>query len=109
MNKKIKNNYLKSNNCPYCGYFCDSATMIDKKRSIPKVGDLSFCLMCCGSIQFGKDMKLTKFDLNSIKNINERVRLKAIQSKMELFWELNPDKDENRVHFLNVRDGLKTL
>ncbi len=89
--KEPENNYRKPNNCPYCGYFCDAATMVGDKKAKPKKGDLSFCIMCSESSIFAKNMKMVKFDLNSIDDIVERNRLKACSYKIKEFWDLNPE------------------
>ena len=99
-----ENKYRKPNNCPYCGYFCDAAMMQEDEKQVPEAGDLSFCLMCCEPSIFGDDMKLQKFDLNSISDIVERNRLKGMQVKMEMFWDANPDTTGRRDQFLKARD-----
>lgn len=89
-----ENGYRKKNNCPYCGYFCDAAMMHEDEKAIPTPGDLSFCLMCTEASIFNKKMKLKKFDLNSVKDLVERNRLKGIQVNMRLFWDSQPDADK---------------
>lgn len=69
----------------------DAARCTEDESAIPVPGDLSFCLMCCEASQFGKKMKMHKFDLNSIRDIVERNRLKTVQNKMRQFWEENSD------------------
>ena len=109
MSKEPENGYRKPNNCPYCGYFCDAATFSGEGKKAPKSGDLSFCLMCLGPSEFDKNMKMIKFDLNSIDDIVERNRLKGMQIKMEEFWEINPDKSGRREKFLKERDRREVL
>lgn len=81
------NGFRRENNCPYCGYFCDAHQMLKDEMAVPKVGDLTFCMMCCEPSQFNNDMKMEKFDLNSIEDIEERNRLKKIKNNMERFWK----------------------
>jgi hypothetical protein len=90
------NGYRKDNYCPYCGYFCDAATMIEDPRQTPKPGDLSFCIMCCSPGQFDDNLVLQKFDLDSITDRNEKNRLLAMQAKMVFFWTSNLPKDEDK-------------
>jgi len=91
-----ENNYRKSNYCPYCGYFCDAATMAGDPKGIPTPGSLSFCLMCCNPCEFDKDLILQKFDINTINNFEERNRLFDIGAKMHLWWLLASQKDKLR-------------
>ena len=106
MNKE----FVKKNNCPYCTYESDSATMIGGNRK-PSPGDLTFCLMCSQPSQFDDTMTLVKFDLDSVTDINERIRLKSIQAKCDDFWESHPEasKDKEflkkREHFLKIMDA----
>lgn len=90
MKSTPNNGFRRKNNCPYCGYFCDAHQMIEDERIAPQVGDLTFCLMCCEPSQFDNDMKMEKFDLNSIDDISERNRLKGIKINMENFWKEHP-------------------
>lgn len=99
-----ENGYRKDNNCPYCGYFCDAATMPNDNKQKPTVGDLSFCLMCCEPSQFDKNMKLIKFDINSIHELEEIKRLTNVKKKMELFWVFYPDKSGRREVYLKSKD-----
>ncbi len=85
--------YRHPNNCPYCNYFCDSATMIDDKKAIPSSGDLSFCLKCAECSIFDDNLKMIKFDLNEIKDANEYAKLIRLQLHMKQFIEENI-KDE---------------
>lgn len=96
MKSEPENGFRKKNNCPYCGYFCDAAMMHEDEKAVPEPGDLSFCLMCTEASQFDKKMILKKFNLNSIKDLVERNRLKGIQVKMGLFWDANPDLEKAR-------------
>jgi len=110
MKKKPKNGFLKENTCPYCDYECTSATLIGNETVAPKPGDLSFCLMCCGAFLFDEKMNFVKFDLNSIPNIMERIRLRDLQIKMEQFWE-SKSRSENlrRETYLRNRDKKESL
>lgn len=107
----MTNNYRKPNNCPYCGYFCDAAEMLEDKNAIPYPGDLSFCFMCSEAMQFDENMNLIKFDLNSIDDIVERNRLKMLQVKMRRFWDecpSIPEKEKKRHDsFMSKIDGSK--
>jgi hypothetical protein len=62
----------------------------------PEPGNLSFCLMCTEASVWDNKMKLIKFDLNSIEDLVERVRIKRLKTEMELFWEQNPDPRRDR-------------
>lgn len=92
------NGYRKDNNCPYCDYFCDAATItgLKDKTAVPKEGDLSFCLMCCNPMRFGENMILEKFDINSLDKAEERNKLGEIRVMMELFWVTQPIKEKER-------------
>jgi hypothetical protein len=106
MNKE----FVKKNNCPYCTYFSDSAGMLGGDDR-PQPGDLTFCIMCSQPSQYDETMTLIKFDLNSIRDIKERVRLKAIQQGFDDFYEHHPeaskDKEllERREHYLKIMDA----
>lgn len=85
------NKFRKPNTCPYCGHYCDAATIIDDdKRIPPTVGSLSFCINCAESSEFDKNMILIKFNLDSIENEVERNRLKNLQQHMKNFLKINP-------------------
>lgn len=81
------NEIQQSNFCPYCDYKCDAAMFPGDENKRPNIGDLSFCLMCYQAQQFDKKMKLVKFDINSIKNIIARNKLKCMQLEIQRFWE----------------------
>lgn len=99
MNNQPENGFRKENYCPYCKYKIDAATIIEGDKKIaPKAGDLSFCLMCTNPLQFTKELKLKQFNLNTVKNINERNRLKLIQIHMENFWETASAINHQRRH-----------
>lgn len=107
MKNEPDNGYRKPNNCPYCDYFCDAATMTEDKMKTPSPGDLSFCIMCIEACEFDKDMKLIKFDINSIKDIVERNRIKGIQVKMRLFYEDHPKLCVKREKYLKIIEDKK--
>lgn len=96
--KKRKNkHFVKENICPYCTYPCESANGIGEHSvEKPHPGCISFCLMCCSAAQWDVNMKLVKFDLNSIQNILERNRVKLLGMKIEQFWDENPDIEPDR-------------
>jgi hypothetical protein len=103
--KKKNKNYVRPNRCPYCTYYCDSAAdPYEKDR--PKMGDLSFCLMCCEPSQFDQNMKLIKYDLNLIPDLLERNRIKLMGVKMHEWWERHADKDRiaKRDKYLKIMD-----
>lgn len=105
MKKKKKNKeFVKRNRCPYCTYLCGSYTFIGKTKEKPKVGDISFCLMCCEPCTWDSKMKLVKFDLDSIPDLLERNRIKLLGLKVNTFWEENPDKDGRREMYLKLMD-----
>lgn len=52
------NGYRRKNNCPYCNYNCDAASMLEDDKAVPKLGDISFCLMCVETSEFGENMTL---------------------------------------------------
>ena len=95
------NNFRKENKCPYCGYFCDAAQMLEDPSAIPTPGDLTFCIMCTEASQFDKDLNMIKFDINSIEDLIERNRIKGIQVKMGLFWDEHPELQKLRDDVLN--------
>lgn len=98
--------YIKPNICPYCTYPCDSAGGIGEFEGYkPSSGDLSFCLMCSMPSIFDDEMTLVKFDLNSIKDLVERNRLKAIQFRCNEFWDHHPDKDGRRKKYLEIMES----
>lgn len=99
-----KNGFLKENKCPYCDYRCTAAELMEDENQAPCVGDLTFCLMCCGASQFDENMNMIIFDINSIDDLIERNRIKGEQLKMELFWETHPDNLKIRGKYLNARD-----
>ena len=99
--KSPPNGYRKKNNCPYCGYFCDAATLPGNDKKSPKIGDLSFCLMCVNPSMFDNDFKLVKFDLNSIKDIVERNKLKIMQLEIKRFYEENPKLQDKIKQYIN--------
>ncbi len=82
---------MKENKCPYCCCKMNAATSLDDEAYIPVAGDLSFCIMCCEASQYDKDMKMVKFDIDSIKDLMERNKLKNVQAHIRRFWEENPD------------------
>ena len=108
--KKKKNSlFVKHNKCPYCTYNCDSAFMnpIDpdyKESNKPVPGNVSFCLMCGEPSRWDHDMKLIKFDLNTIPDILERNRIKLLGMHIHTFWEQNPCKDGRREKYLKIMD-----
>ena len=105
MSKKSKKNkdFIKRNRCPYCTYLCDSATML-KGNDKPSPGAISFCLMCCEPGTWDKNMKIVKFDLNSITDIIERNKIKLVGMKMNEFWDTHPDTDGRRAMYLKLMD-----
>ncbi len=102
--KKKNKHFVKKNICPYCTYPCDSAFMHEDDKQKPDPFDLSFCLMCCEPSQWDQNMKLIKFDLDSVKDIVERNRLKMIKIKVEDFWNTHPDTDGRREKYLTIMD-----
>lgn len=102
--KKKNKDFVKRNRCPYCTYPCDSATTIDKYENKPEVGDVSFCLMCCEPSTWDSNMKLIKFDLDSIPDLLERNRIKLLGMKVNTFWEDNPPDDGRRNMYLKLMD-----
>lgn len=100
---KKNKNFVKRNLCPYCTYPCDSASMI-KGQGRPHPGCISFCLMYCQPAAWNAEMKLIKFDLDSIPDLLERNRIKVLGIKIEQFWEENPDKDGRRAKYLKIMD-----
>jgi hypothetical protein len=103
MDKNI--NFIKKNICPHCTYPCDSATMI-KGEDKPRPGCLSFCLMCCEPSVFDDNMKLIKFDLNTITDIIERNRIKVLGMRVHEFWDIHPDTDGQRAMYLKKMDKI---
>ena len=107
--KKKNSFFVKKNKCPYCLYPCDSAFLDPndphkKGGDVPEPGDVSFCLMCCSSMTWDKNMKLQKFDLNSIEDMVERVRIKMVGHRVHEFWDKNPDKSGRREKYLKIMD-----
>lgn len=104
--KKKNRNFVKKNLCPYCTYPCESAGGIGEYRADkPYPGCLSFCLMCCNPATWDANMKLVKFDLNSIPNLLERNRIKLLGLKMQEFWEQNPHlESERRNNYLKIME-----
>ena len=100
---KKNKNFVKRNRCPYCTAPCDFATQIQGKDS-PRPGCISFCFMCCQPLTWNEKMKLIKFDLNSIPDLFERSRIRALGWKIERYWEDNPDKDGRREKYLKIFD-----
>ncbi len=94
---------VKKSKCPYCTYICDGALPADNDCK-PSPGDISFCLMCCNSNTWDDNMKLIKFDLNSISDLVERNRLKIIGVRMNEFWDKSPDKHNIREIYLKKMD-----
>lgn len=103
MSKKKNKEFVKRNRCPYCTYPCDSATNLDENER-PEPGCISFCLMCCEPAVWDGNMKLVKFDLNSIPNILERTRIKMLGIKVREFWDTHPDTDGRREKYLKIMD-----
>lgn len=104
-----KNKYfVKKNKCPYCTYPCESAIMSeknpDKNEEIPSPGDLSFCLMCCNASKWDNNMKLIKFDLESIPDLFDRIKVKDIGMRMEEWWDKNHSTNDRREHYLKIMD-----
>lgn len=98
--------YVKPNICPYCTYPCDSAGGIAGDEGYKaSSGDLSFCLMCGSPSIFENNMNLKKFDLNTIEDLVERNRLKAIQFRCNEFWEYHPDTDGRRKKYLTIMES----
>jgi hypothetical protein len=60
--------------------------------------------MCCEPSTWDSNMKLIKFDLNSITDLLERNRIKILGLKINQFWETNPDKDGRRAMYLKLMD-----
>lgn len=86
-----ENGYRKPNKCPYCNHFCDAALCTDDDMEKPSPGDISFCIICFEPAEFDKDMKLIKFDLDSIQDAYERNRLKDMRSSMKHFIKNHPE------------------
>jgi hypothetical protein len=109
--KKKNRNFVKENICPYCTYPCESAGGIDgAERSKPHPGCISFCLMCCRAATWDANMKLVKFDLNSIPNLLERNRIKRLGFHIEEFWEKNPElESERRNRYLKIMEERNDL
>ncbi len=85
------NKYRKPNTCPYCGYYCDAATILDGDvKTPPKVGDLSFCIRCAGSSEFDENMILKRFNLNWIEDKAYMEKLKDYQNTIKKFLKINP-------------------
>ena len=106
--KKKNKDFVKHNICPYCTYVCGSASALDCVGT-PHPGDISFCLMCCNSMTWDANMKLVKFDLNSIPDLLDRNRIKGLGLKMHEFWETTPDTDGRRAKYLKKMDELNEL
>ena len=103
---KEKNKYfVKPNNCPYCTYPCESADMIGGDEK-PQPGDISFCLMCGEASKWDENMTFVKFDIDSITDIIDRIRLKNLKMQFDSFWEAHPDKDGRREMYLKKKDEL---
>lgn len=85
------NGFRKENYCPYCNYKNDAATMPGDPNAIPTAGDLTFCLKCSECSQFDENMKLIKFDIDSIENKKEVDRLKKMQNHIRDFWKAHPE------------------
>jgi hypothetical protein len=96
---------VKKNKCPYCTYPCDRASMVRGKEK-PRPGSLSFCLMCCELSEWDKNMKLQKFDINSIPDLIERNKIKSLGMHMIDFWEQKPDTTGRREKYLKIMDTL---
>ena len=98
------NEYRKDNYCPYCNYFCDCATItgVSDPKAVPKPGDLSFCMMCCRPMKFGENMRLEKFDIDSLESRSQRNRLTEIRIMMELYWiqEASMEDKQKREEYL---------
>lgn len=91
MDDQPTNKYRKQNMCPYCGYFCDAATLIGEDAALaPEPGNLSFCLECAEASEFSANMTLIKFDLGTIKNKTEKSRLMNLQKDMKNFLKIYP-------------------
>lgn len=104
--KKKNRNFVKENICPHCTYPCESASGIDgAERFNPHPGCISFCLMCCGAAAWDANMKLVKFDLNSIPNLLERNRIKRLAFHIQEFWDKNPElESERRNKYLKIME-----
>ncbi len=103
--KKKNKHFVGKNKCAYCTYSMDSAGILGNADATANAGDLAFCLMCCNALQFDGDMKLIKFDIDSIPGLLERNRIKGIQFKMIEFWDKNPSKAEKREKYLKIMDS----
>jgi hypothetical protein len=66
MDSEPKNKYRKGNHCPYCNHYCDAATLPEDEEAAPYVGALSVCIECAKVSAFDKDMKLERFDMNTL-------------------------------------------
>lgn len=86
-----ENTWRHKHKCPYCGYECDAATSLDEPNAMPEVGSIAFCLKCVRCFEFGPDMNTLKFDLDTIENLDERIRLKVLQLNMLDFFRKNPE------------------
>lgn len=60
------NNYRKPNNCPYCNAFVDAACRFENEEEKPEPDCLSVCINCAKVSIFDKDMKLQRFDMNTL-------------------------------------------
>lgn len=61
-----KNEYKKSNNCPYCKYHANAAMNPDNEKEKPTPGALSVCIRCAKTSVFDEGMSLIPFDMNSL-------------------------------------------
>lgn len=52
--------------CPYCGHCLSGTTMISKKHTKPKAGDLSLCIECAGVCTFNAELGLEAFSMETL-------------------------------------------
>lgn len=74
-----KNGYRKSNHCPYCNHFCDAASLPESEDEAPFPGALSICINCAKPSVFSEEMKLERFDMNTL-DIEEHAHIVKMQA-----------------------------
>ena len=60
------NGYRNANFCPYCNHKTDAAMIPEDESQVPESGALSVCIKCAKVSSFGDDMKLQRFDMNTL-------------------------------------------
>lgn len=76
-------------NCPTCGYVCDSSTNLEEEHPVPVPEDISVCINCGGILKYASDMALEICSVDHFLKFSPQSRISVLGAR-KLIKERGP-------------------